>query len=121
MLLRRLRPAVAAGHTLLVADNDLDLVRAADRVTELGPGSGPEGGRVIVAGTAGDLEACAESPTGAALPWTSHAAPGGPDGIRPRAADARARATRRWSSRASRTHNLRGVDVAIPRRRGSPW
>lgn len=56
-----------AGHTLLVADHDLDLLRAADRVTEVGPGSGPEGGRVVTDGTADDLAACAESPTGAAL------------------------------------------------------
>ena len=40
-----------AGHTLLVVDNDLDVVRAADQVTDLGPGSGPRGGRVVAAGS----------------------------------------------------------------------
>ncbi len=50
VLLRAFRGLCQAGHTLLVVDNDLDVVRAADRVTELGPGGGPEGGQVIAAG-----------------------------------------------------------------------
>ncbi|MDX9733298.1 MAG: ATP-binding cassette domain-containing protein [Thermoanaerobaculia bacterium] len=66
-LVEAFRRLTAAGHTLLVADHDLDLLRAADRVTEVGPGSGPEGGLVVVEGTAADLAACAASPTGAAL------------------------------------------------------
>ena len=117
-----------AGHTLLVVDHDLDLVRAADRITELGPGSGPEGGRVVVAGTPGEIEACAEAPTGAALrDWSRSrsAAVRRSDPARagtPRDALAR-RAVRRppmpgvdapLELLGVTTHNLRGIDVAIP-------
>jgi excinuclease ABC subunit A len=105
-----------AGHTLLVVDHDLDLVRAADRITELGPGSGPEGGRVVVAGTLGEIEACADAPTGAALrawpprgrpapcrqPGSLPGAPGTPSIDAP------------LELLGVTTHNLRGVDVSIP-------
>ncbi len=99
-----------AGHTLLVADHDLALLRAADRVTEIGPGSGPAGGRVIAAGTAADLAACAESPTGAALRGELGVLPL-PEGT----------AGRREVSddeplalAGVTTHNLRGVSVRFP-------
>jgi excinuclease ABC subunit A len=67
VLVSAFRRLCAAGHTLLVADHDLALVRAADRITELGPGSGPGGGHVVVAGTVDEIAACAQAPTGAAL------------------------------------------------------
>ena len=38
---------VAAGNTLLVVEHDPDMVRCADRVIALGPGAGPEGGRIV--------------------------------------------------------------------------
>ncbi|MCK9459016.1 MAG: ATP-binding cassette domain-containing protein [Proteobacteria bacterium] len=38
---------IRAGHTLLVVDNDPLVVGAADRAIELGPGSGPDGGRIV--------------------------------------------------------------------------
>jgi excinuclease ABC subunit A len=94
----------AAGHTLLVIDHDLDLVRAADRVTELGPGSGPDGGRVVVAGTVDEVEACTEAPTGAALRERlgPHPAVQAEPDLEP------------LSLSGVTTHNLRGVDVSIP-------
>ncbi|HYN43871.1 MAG TPA: excinuclease ABC subunit UvrA, partial [Thermoanaerobaculia bacterium] len=67
VLVAAFRRLCAAGHTLLVADHDLVLVRAADWITELGPGSGPDGGHVVVAGTVAEIAACALAPTGAAL------------------------------------------------------
>jgi excinuclease ABC subunit A len=105
VLVSAFRNLCAAGHTLLVADHDLDLVRAADRVTELGPGSGPEGGRVVVAGSAGDLAACAESPTGAALRGEIAEAP---------AAAAPPREDEPLELFGVTTHNLRGVAARFP-------
>jgi len=95
-----------AGHTLLVADHDLDLLRAADRVTEVGPGSGPEGGRVVAEGTAADLAACAESPTGAALRGEL-AAP-------PMPAARGLRENEPLALSGVTTHNLRGVAARLP-------
>jgi excinuclease ABC subunit A len=95
-----------AGHTLLVADHDLDLLRAADRVTEVGPGSGPEGGRVVVEGTAADLAACPESPTGAALRGELDAPP-------PATASGEPEEEPLALSGVT-THNLRGVFARFP-------
>jgi len=95
-----------AGHTLLVADHDLDLLRAADRVIEVGPGSGPEGGRVVAEGTAADLAACAASPTGAALRGEL-AAPPMPTVCDPREDEPLALS-------GVTTHNLRGASARFP-------
>ena len=99
-----------AGHTLLVADHDLDLLRAADRVTEIGPGSGPAGGRVVVAGTAADLSACAESPTGAALRGEL-GVPAPPEGT---AGRSEVPDDEPLALAGVTTHNLRDVSVRFP-------
>jgi len=93
-----------AGHTLLVADHDRQLLRRADRILDLGPGGGPEGGRLLVAGTAEDLAACPHSATGAAL------RPAPP----PAAAPAPATEEPAIELRGVRTHNLQGFDLALP-------
>jgi len=102
----------AAGHTLLVADADLGLVRAADRVTELGPGSGPDGGRVVVAGSLEELVACAEAPTGAALRG-EYAAPGAGGRPTPVPRETGRDGTSLELSGVT-THNLRGVTATFP-------
>ncbi len=55
-----------AGATIIVIDHDLDLLAAADYLIDMGPGGGPEGGRVLAAGTPGDVARDAGSVTG---PW----------------------------------------------------
>ncbi len=67
VLTEALSRLVDQGHTVLVIEHNLDLVRCADRVIDLGPGGGARGGRGVVAGTPEEVEACAESATGAAL------------------------------------------------------
>ena len=42
---------VEDGHTVIAVEHQLDVIRNADYVVDLGPGSGPEGGRVVAAGT----------------------------------------------------------------------
>jgi excinuclease ABC subunit A len=56
-----------AGASLLVVEHNLDVIRRADHVIDLGPGGGPEGGRVLAAGTPEEIARCAQSLTGAAL------------------------------------------------------
>jgi excinuclease ABC subunit A len=63
-LLRVLDGLVEAGHTVLLIEHDLDVVKAADWVIDLGPGAGPEGGRVVVMGTPEEVAAHPESLTG---------------------------------------------------------
>ena len=62
--LQRLRDK---GNTILVVEHDPQLLRAADWLVEMGPGSGPEGGRVLAVGTYDDFLSNADSPTGAWL------------------------------------------------------
>jgi excinuclease ABC subunit A len=65
-LLTLFRRLIERGHTVLVIEHHLDLIRAADQVVELGPGAGAAGGRIVFSGTPTDL-AGADTPTGAAL------------------------------------------------------
>ncbi|RMH04401.1 MAG: hypothetical protein D6702_03330, partial [Planctomycetota bacterium] len=58
-----LRSLAAEGHGFWVVEHHEILLRSADHVVELGPGAGPEGGRLIHAGTVTELLA-ADTPTG---------------------------------------------------------
>jgi len=58
---------VDAGNTVLLIEHNLDVIKTADHVVDLGPEGGAGGGRVLVAGTPEDVAACDESHTGAAL------------------------------------------------------
>ena len=55
---------VAKGATVIVIEHDLDLIRNADYVIDMGPGGGDAGGRVVCAGTPTDIDACPKSVTG---------------------------------------------------------
>ncbi len=55
---------VAKGATVVVIEHDLDLVRNADYVIDMGPGGGDAGGQIVCAGTPGDIAACSKSITG---------------------------------------------------------
>ncbi|WP_068424814.1 ATP-binding cassette domain-containing protein [Piscicoccus intestinalis] len=55
-----------AGHTVVVIEHNLDVIRRADHVIDLGPGPGRHGGRVIYEGPVAGL-ATADTPTGHAL------------------------------------------------------
>ena len=52
------------GATVLVIEHDLDVIRSADYVVDLGPGGGKEGGRIVAAGTPEEIRANPASLTG---------------------------------------------------------
>ncbi|MFZ5827241.1 MAG: excinuclease ABC subunit UvrA [Bacillota bacterium] len=60
-ILRRLRDL---GNTVIVIEHDMELVRAADYVIDMGPGAGQHGGQVVAAGPPADLPAFDQSLTG---------------------------------------------------------
>jgi excinuclease ABC subunit A len=64
VLCRVLDRLVDAGHTVLVIEHNLDVIKRADWVIDLGPGAGAEGGRVVAAGTPEDVGAMPASVTG---------------------------------------------------------
>ena len=119
-LLGAFRKLVAAGHTLVVIEHNLDVIRAADWIVDLGPEGGDAGGHVVVAGTVADVMACAASHTGTAL-RNYEAAPGAVvrkigvrEPPRPAAGSQRRNAIRIHNARE---HNLKNIDVSIPRER----
>ena len=55
---------VQSGATVIVIEHDLDVIRNADYVVDMGPGGGAAGGRIVCAGTPEQVAACPESATG---------------------------------------------------------
>ena len=52
------------GATVVVIEHDLDVIRNADYVVDMGPGGGAQGGFIVAAGTPEEIRACKESATG---------------------------------------------------------
>ncbi|HEY5540248.1 MAG TPA: excinuclease ABC subunit UvrA [Coriobacteriia bacterium] len=55
---------VDTGNTVLVIEHNLDVIKTADRIIDLGPEGGDRGGEIVVAGTPEEVAACATSHTG---------------------------------------------------------
>ena len=55
---------LARGATLVVIEHDLDVIRSADYLIDMGPGGGEAGGRIVACGTPEEVKACPESLTG---------------------------------------------------------
>ncbi|HEU5293417.1 MAG TPA: excinuclease ABC subunit UvrA [Burkholderiaceae bacterium] len=66
-LMRALRKLLEGGHSLIVIEHNLDVIRNADWVIDLGPEGGDAGGELVAAGTPEDLKAHGTSHTGRAL------------------------------------------------------
>jgi excinuclease ABC subunit A len=65
---------VEAGNTVLVIEHNLDVIRAADWVIDLGPGAGHRGGEVVAMGRPQDVAAESRSATGRYLAKPAQAA-----------------------------------------------
>src|SRR6267154_1477973 len=103
-ILQRLR---AAGNTLLVVEHDPDVIRAAGRVLDLGPGPGERGGEIVFFGTQSELKKCAGSLTAQYLTGRKQvAASSERRNVSPK--------TPRLKILGAREHNLKNVDVEIP-------
>jgi excinuclease ABC subunit A len=66
-MLESLNRLVDAGHTVLLIEHHLDVIKTADYVIDLGPEGGHGGGALVVAGTPEDVAACKSSYTGSFL------------------------------------------------------
>ena len=67
ILLACLEELIAEGASVIVIEHNLDVIRRADFVLDLGPGGGPAGGRVVASGSPDEVAATPGSETGAAL------------------------------------------------------
>ncbi len=135
-LMRSFRKLLDAGHSVVVIEHNLDVLRCADWIVDLGPEGGEGGGHVVAEGTLDDLKAHTTSHTGralreyeAALGLGEHrveervAVPYGSDddGVSLQSLIAARRRVRPAQDDNTirivnaREHNLKGVDLAIPR------
>jgi excinuclease ABC subunit A len=67
VLLKVFQRLVDAGHSVLVIEHNVEVMKSADWIIDLGPDAGDQGGRVVAAGTPEQIAACPESHTGRAL------------------------------------------------------
>jgi excinuclease ABC subunit A len=121
-LLRAFRKLLAAGHSLLVIEHNLDLIRAADWLIDLGPEGGDRGGTVLCVGTPEEVRANAQSHTGKALAdyevaLAREATPHPPAAPSPRSAPKGKGHGNAVVIHNAREHNLKNIDVQIPRDR----
>ncbi len=126
-LLGAFRQLVDAGHSVLVIEHNLDVIRASDWIIDLGPEGGDAGGRVVCAGTPAEVAKCRESRTGVALRTSGLAAfrPGAPTALRKpsRPTGARGKVSEPLPGvadnaiviRHAREHNLKNIDLSLPR------
>ncbi|HYH00828.1 MAG TPA: excinuclease ABC subunit UvrA [Terriglobales bacterium] len=104
-LIKILQDLRELGSTILVVEHDPDIMQAADRILDLGPGAGENGGRVIAAGTYEQIKHIPQSLTGRYLngelriPQPPARRKPGPQQIKIKGAYA---------------HNLKKIDVNIP-------
>lgn len=63
-LLQVFQNLIDHGATVIVIEHDIDVIRSADYVIDMGPGGGEEGGRIVAAGTPDDIRRCPSSVTG---------------------------------------------------------
>ena len=64
VLLGIFRTLMDNGATVIVIEHDLDVIRSADYIIDMGPGGGTDGGRIVAAGTPADIKAAPQSCTG---------------------------------------------------------
>jgi excinuclease ABC subunit A len=125
-LLTAFRRLLEAGNSLVVIEHNLDVIRAADWLIDLGPEGGDYGGRLVCAGTPAQIECCPESYTGRALRGYDeqlkalvHASRSvNRDGKGKRTVDSTP-VVEENSIRIvhAREHNLKNIDITIPRDR----
>jgi excinuclease ABC subunit A len=58
---------LSRGHTVIVIEHNLDVIKCADHVIDLGPDGGNNGGNLVIAGTPEEVAACGDSITGVFL------------------------------------------------------
>jgi len=93
------------GNTILVVEHDPDIMRASDRILDLGPGAGENGGKVIATGTYEEIKNTPASLTGRYLA----------DELRIQVPTARRKPGRQFIEIfGARAHNLKHIDLKIP-------
>ncbi len=116
VLLSLFRRLVELGHTLLVIEHNMELIKCADHVIDLGPEGGKGGGHLVAEGTPEQVAACGEGHTSrylaAALRYEAVETPPAEETAGAEAAEPEGVI----ALRGARHHQLKNIDVNIPRR-----
>ena len=118
LLLKVLHGFVDAGNTVLVVEHNLDVVKTADWLIDIGPEGGAGGGRLLAWGTPEDIARHTDSHTGRILaPILGMSANGyaAKSAALKKATSEKPRETTHITIRGARQHNLRDLDLKIPR------
>ena len=126
-LLRAFRRLLDAGHSMVVIEHNLDVIRASDWIIDLGPEGGEAGGEIVCEGVPADVMKHATSHTGKALreyaeSFTPRSLPANPVAGKDRRAQMARDTVGKYLGNAirihnAREHNLKNIDVEIPRNR----
>ena len=127
-LMRALRKLIDAGHSLIVIEHNLDVIRASDWLIDLGPEGGDGGGLVVAEGTPEDVRQHATSHTGQALRDYELTLGAGGHSVHEKAAVLRNQQRLAHTGQANtaknaieiinaKEHNLKNLSVDIPRGR----
>jgi excinuclease ABC subunit A len=104
-LIRILHGLRDLGNTVLVVEHDREVMRASDRIMDLGPGAGEHGGKIIATGTYDQITHAPGSLTGRYLS----------NELRIQMpANRRKPGRQKITIRGARVHNLKGVDISVP-------
>ena len=93
------------GNTVLVVEHDAEIIRAADRILDLGPGAGENGGQIVFQGSLEQLLRSTTSLTGKYLSGELHV---------PLPKERRRPGPKTIRLRGASQHNLKNVDIEIP-------
>ncbi len=116
-LMRALRKLLEAGHSLIVIEHNLDVIRAADWLVDLGPEGGDAGGLLVAEGPPEEVKHHPTSHTAKALREYDHALGAGPHHVaegRPLQAVVKERRAGAIEIVNAREHNLKSLTVDIP-------
>ncbi len=103
-LIESLRDLLNARNTVITVEHDLDFIRQADWLIDLGPGAGKHGGEIVAQGTPSDVMQIPTAPTGIAL--KRH---------RPRPSQKQEISTQEWMVLSgAHQHNLKHLTVSFP-------
>jgi excinuclease ABC subunit A len=115
VLMSALRKLSQAGHSLLVIEHNLDVIRGADYVIDIGPEGGDKGGSLVAHGTPAEFIAKAEGHTAIALRDYERSLQAlRHDAARPSNTAAPISSPEFIAVHHAREHNLKNIDVNIP-------
>ncbi len=114
-LIAAFRKLIDAGHSLIVIEHNLDVIRAADWIVDLGPEGGDAGGEIVAVGTPEQVMDNAKSHTGKALREYEKALTVTHEVVAEPRASRLVPHAHSICVRHAREHNLKGIDVEIPR------